>query len=392
MGSIGRYIFRTTLGAFLVVCISVTALMWITQALRDIDLMTNQGQSVLVFVGITSLIIPLLLQIIAPIALMIAVAHVLNKLGNDSELIVMNASGMPPTFLLRPFLAAGVLVSVLVAIISIYVSPWGLRELRRWATEVRADLVSNVVQPGRFTNLEYRLTLHIRERLPNGQLLGILIDDQRNPKERMTILAEKGEIVKNNRGIFLVLERGSVQRHEAGQRDPALVLFDSYGFDLSWLSGGTPNIKYSVRERYLWELFDGVGTDSALVAAQPNQVRAELHDRITAPLYPLAFVIMTFAYLGSPRTTRQSRTMSLIGATTAVGALRGLGFLGMIAGANTPVALLLPYIALLAAFALGYFAVARGVVIEPPAFVTNAITTLMERLVQRTSGLLGQAS
>jgi lipopolysaccharide export system permease protein len=392
MGSIGRYIFRTTLGAFLVVCISVTALMWITQALRDIDLMTNQGQSVLVFVGITSLIIPLLLQIIAPIALMIAVAHVLNKLGNDSELIVMNASGMPPTFLLRPFLAAGVLVSVLVAIISIYVSPWGLRELRRWATEVRADLVSNVVQPGRFTNLEYRLTLHIRERLPNGQLLGILIDDQRNPKERMTILAEKGEIVKNNRGIFLVLERGSVQRHEAGQRDPALVLFDSYGFDLSWLSGGTPNIKYSVRERYLWELFDGVGMDSALVAAQPNQVRAELHDRITAPLYPLAFVIMTFAYLGSPRTTRQSRTMSLIGATTAVGALRGLGFLGMIAGANTPVALLLPYIALLAAFVLGYFAVARGVVIEPPAFVTNAITTLMDRLVQRTSGLLGQAS
>jgi lipopolysaccharide export system permease protein len=392
MGSIGRYIFRTTLGAFLVVCISVTALMWITQALRDIDLMTNQGQSVLVFVGITSLIIPLLLQIIAPIALMIAVAHVLNKLGNDSELIVMNASGMPPTFLLRPFLAAGVLVSVLVAIISIYVSPWGLRELRRWATEVRADLVSNVVQPGRFTNLECRLTLHIRERLPNGQLLGILIDDQRNPKERMTILAEKGEIVKNNRGIFLVLERGSVQRHEAGQRDPALVLFDSYGFDLSWLSGGTPNIKYSVRERYLWELFDGVGTDSALVAAQPNQVRAELHDRITAPLYPLAFVIMTFAYLGSPRTTRQSRTMSLIGATTAVGALRGLGFLGMIAGANTPVALLLPYIALLAAFVLGYFAVARGVVIEPPAFVTNAITTLMDRLVQRTSGLLGQAS
>ena len=68
MGSIGRYIFRTTLGAFLVICASVTALMWITQALRDIDLMTNQGQSVFVFIGITGLIIPLLIQIIAPIA------------------------------------------------------------------------------------------------------------------------------------------------------------------------------------------------------------------------------------------------------------------------------------------------------------------------------------
>ena len=74
MGSIGRYIFRATLGAFLVVLVSVTALMWITQALRNFDLMTNQGQSILVFVGITGLIIPMLVMIIAPIALMIAVA------------------------------------------------------------------------------------------------------------------------------------------------------------------------------------------------------------------------------------------------------------------------------------------------------------------------------
>ena len=66
-----------------------------------------------------------------------------------------------------------------------------------WATEVRADLVSNVVQPGRFSKLEANLTLHIRERRPTGQLLGIFIDDQRNPKERASILAENGDIVKN---------------------------------------------------------------------------------------------------------------------------------------------------------------------------------------------------
>src|SRR5206468_7468916 len=135
MGSIGRYIFRTTLGAFLVICASVTALMWITQALRDIDLMTNQGQSIFVFIGITGLIIPLLLLLIAPIALMIAVAHVLNKLGNDSELIVMNAAGMPPWRIFRPFFAVGVVVALIVAAISMYLSPKCLRELRRWATE-----------------------------------------------------------------------------------------------------------------------------------------------------------------------------------------------------------------------------------------------------------------
>jgi lipopolysaccharide export system permease protein len=389
MGSIGRYIFRATLGAFLVICVSVTALMWITQALRDIDLMTNQGQSIFVFVGITGLIIPLLVQIIAPIALMIAVAHVLNKLGNDSELIVMNAAGMPPWVLFRPFLAVGIVVSLLVAAISIYVSPWGLRELRRWATEVRADLVGNIVQPGRFSKIEERLTLHIQERRPDGQLRGIFIDDQRDPKERATILAEQGDIVKNERGLILVLENGSVQRHETGQRDPTLVLFDSYGFDLSSLSSSPQSVRYSVRERYLWELYDPTRTDMQF-ADQPDQIRAEFHDRITAPLYPLAFVVLTYAYLGAPRTTRQSRTMSLMGAISLVSALRGLGFVGMIAGVHTPIALLAPYLALSATFVLGYFAISRGVIIEPPAFINNAITAVMERFAQRTSALTGQ--
>ena len=59
MGSISRYIFRTTLGAFLVVLVSLTAVIWVTQALRDIDIMTSQGQTILVFIGITALIIPL---------------------------------------------------------------------------------------------------------------------------------------------------------------------------------------------------------------------------------------------------------------------------------------------------------------------------------------------
>src|SRR3981081_4399190 len=165
MGSIGRYIFRTTLGAFLVICASVTALMWITQALRDIDLMTNQGQSIFVFVGITGLIIPLLVQIIAPIALMIAVAHVLNRLGNDSELIVMNAAGMPPWHIFRPFLAVGLVVAVMVAAISISSAPKCLRDVGLWITPVRAEVITNSIQPGRFFVLEGKLTLHIRDRL-----------------------------------------------------------------------------------------------------------------------------------------------------------------------------------------------------------------------------------
>jgi lipopolysaccharide export system permease protein len=206
MGSIGRYIFRTTLGAFLVVLVSLTAVIWVTQALRDIDLMTNQGQTILAFLGITGLIIPLLVLVIAPLALVIAIAHVLNKLSSDSELIVMNAAGMSPWRLFRPLLAVTILVSIMVTATSAYLAPEGLRALRRWAMEVRTDLVSNIIQPGNFIGIERGLIFHIRERKPNGLLGGLLLDDRRDEKERVTIVAEQGEIIKNDRGAFLLLE------------------------------------------------------------------------------------------------------------------------------------------------------------------------------------------
>lgn len=382
MGSISRYIFRTTFGAFAIILVSLTAVIWVTQALRDFDLMTNQGQTILVFVGITGLIVPLLVLVIAPIALLIAAAHVLNKLSTDSEIIVMNSAGMSPWLLFRAFMAVAIAVSLIVGAISAYFAPKGLRMLRDWLTEVRANVVSTIVQPGRFTQIENGVTIHIRERRANGQLLGIFLDDRRNPKERITVLSEVGDLVDNERGTFLVLQKGIVQRHEATQRDPAMVVFDRYAFDLSQFAGGQQAVKYSIRERYLWQLVFPDPKDP-LYLEQPGQFRAEMHDRLIAPFYPLAFVTIAYAYLGAPRTTRQSRTLSMIGAIGGVALLRLIGFASTVFGATMPWMLAVQYVAILSAFAFGYFVIRRGIILEPPAFLSNAVATLTERIAQR---------
>ena len=98
-------------------------------------------------------------MMIAPIALVMAAAHVLNKLSSDSEIIVMNAAGVSPWRLLRPFLACAAVVSLLVAVIAASVSPRSLRELRDWAAQVRADILTNIVQPGRFTTVGGSLSI-----------------------------------------------------------------------------------------------------------------------------------------------------------------------------------------------------------------------------------------
>ena len=382
MGSIGRYIFRTTLGAFLIVLISLTAVIWVTQALRDIDIMTNQGQSILVFVGITSLLIPMLVLVIAPIAMLIAAAHVLNKMSNDSEIIVMNAAGMSPWILFRAFMAAAIVVSLLVVTISAYFAPKGLRMLRDWVTEVRANVVSTIVQPGLFRAIEAGVTIHIRERRPNGQLAGIFLDDRRNPNERITVLAEIGELLDNSSGTYLVLQKGNVQRYEAGQRDPTMVAFDRYAFDLSQFAGTGQAVKYSIRERYLWQLLFPDPKDQSYID-QPDQFRAELSDRLMAPLYPIAFVVIAYAYLGAPRTTRQSRTLSMVGAVGGVALLRFIGFLSTVIGASVPWMLALQYLAVAAAIGGGLYVIRRGLILEPPAFITDWLAMLTERLGQR---------
>jgi len=382
MGSISRYIFRTTFSAFVIVLVSLTAVIWVTQALRDFDLMTSQGQTIVVFVGITGLIIPLLVLVIAPIALLIAVAHVLNKLSTDSEIIVMNASGMSPWFVFRAFMAVAIVVSLFVLAISAYFAPKGLRMLRDWLTEVRANVVSTIVQPGRFTSIESGVTIHIRERNHSGQLLGIFLDDRRNPAERITVMSELGELIDNDNGTFLILQKGVVQRHELKERDPAMVVFDRYAFDLSQFAAGAQAVKYSIRERYLWQLIAPDAGDQFYVE-QPGQFRAELHDRLIAPLYPIAFVIIAFAYLGAPRTNRQSRTVSILGAIGGVALLRLIGFVSTVFGANMPWLLSLQYVAIVAACGGGLFVIRRGMILEPPAFIANWLAALTERLTQR---------
>jgi len=381
MGALDRYVFRTTFGAFLLVLVSLTTVIWLTHALREIDLMTNQKQTVLVFLGITGLLIPMLMLVIAPIALVVAIGYTLNRLNTDSEIVVMNASGMSPWRIFRPFLMTTVVVSALVLVVSAYVAPKGLRELRNWATKVKADFVINVIQPGRFTPIERGLVLHIRERRPDGQLLGIFIDDRRDPKERVTSISDYGEIVETATGTFLVLITGSVQRLEAGRPDPTIVRFERYAFDLSRFTGGPTVQAVGVRERDLWDVAFPDPNDSVYKQV-PTHFRAELHDRLIAPIYPFAFTVLCFAILGAPRTSRQSREVSMILALTATAALRLIGFACNVLAAQTVVAVYVLYGSVAVALALGLFAISRGIMVEPPAFVMQPLA-LFERLTQR---------
>jgi lipopolysaccharide export system permease protein len=325
MDILERYILRTAVSAFLLCLIALTAVIWITSALRELDLVTGKGQSILMFLYFTLLSIPALIMIIAPLALFIAILYTLNKLNGDSELIVMNAAGVPPLRILRPFLMLTVAVALLVAAITIKVMPDSFRTLRNLVAKIRADVVTQFVQEGKFVSLDQGITFHYREKGPGGSLRGIMFQDRRNPNLVTTYLAERGRIVEVDDQPYFVLEKGSLQRQDKNRSEAALVYFERYALDMDQLSDNKGPIGYKPRERSTIELMNP-DTSDAYVKEQIGRFRAELHERFSQPLYAFATLGIAFAALGTARTTRQGRGSAIAAAGLAMLALRVAGF------------------------------------------------------------------
>jgi lipopolysaccharide export system permease protein len=269
----------------------------------------------------------------------------------------------------------------MVAFIATYLAPDGMRRIKQWDAEITADVLTNILQPGRFAQLDQNLTIRIRERQPGGVLVGIFVDDRRNPDERVSIIADHGTVLRNGNGSFLVLEDGNLERFEAGKRDPALVAFGRYAFDMSKFSNMGRDVALGIRERYLWELVSPAPNDP-IYQQIPGQFRAEMHDRFMAPIYPFAFAALTFAFLGAPRTTRQSRNFSISSSILAVFGLRIAGFACSVMAVKSSFAPIAQYLMLATAICASLWIIVGGVVIEPPAALTETINKSTARFLR----------
>ncbi|MCA1298665.1 LPS export ABC transporter permease LptF [Stappia indica] len=359
MTTFERYVLRRLSAAFLVTLAALAGVVWATQALRQLDLVTAKGQTIVQFIGMTLLAMPFLALAIAPFAFLIALIVVLNTLSNDSELIVINASGASRTVLLRPVLVAAMLVAVLCALLSTTIAPLGLAALRDEITRVRVDLVANIVRPGRFISIEDGLTFHIRNRSGDGQLDGLLMHDQRAADKVLTYEAAHGRIVEAADRTLLVMQNGTIQRRTGEDDNISIVRFQSYAFDLSSMIPTATTATYKASERSLADLLSPA-PDDEYAAAYPQRLQAELHDRLSQPLYPLAFAAIVFLFLGQPSTTRQNRHVAILAALCLSILLRTAGFGMLTLVPAVPAVRFGLYLLPLAAIALAGWAIIHG--------------------------------
>ena len=327
-----RYIFRQSFFALTMILGSLTGIVWLATALRQFKVVTTQGQSLSIFATMTALSMPTLIAIVAPMALLIACLHTLNRLNNDSEIIVMSAAGATVWKIAKPLILLSLLVMLAVASISFYFQPQSLQALRGYIVKVRTDLISQVIQPGDFSSPETGLTFHIRERSRNGDLLGLLIHDERDKAQTISYLAERGIIQKVDETALLIMINGQIQRktaREKAENDVKIqnVAFDRYVFDLSQF-GDAKEVVLKPKERHIWQLLSPPPDDLYVRNKRlRGRLMSDFHERVSSLLYPIVFVMIVIAFLGMPRTTRQGRMKAIISVIVIAAIVRVLGLI-----------------------------------------------------------------
>ena len=320
MRRFGTYLFSRTLYAFVGVLIALAGIAWVTQALRRFDLVTAKGQAIAVYLGLTMLSMPRVLGVVAPFALVVALVLVLQRLQADSGIVAITAAGVSQRRLALPFVAAALTVAVFIATLAFWLSPTASRSVYDMMQTVRADIVANVIQPGRFTQVDAGLTFHIRNRDGDGSLLDLFIVDDRSPEFSYTYSAKRGRVAEVMGRPMIVMEQGTVERKAKGSEANTFVTFGSYAFDLSQLTSKAGDASYGLSERTLGELFDMRKTDG------DPAIMPEIMNRIAEPIYPLAQALAVFLFLGFPTSNRRGQTLPVTMAIIVGSLVRVLGF------------------------------------------------------------------
>jgi lipopolysaccharide export system permease protein len=325
MKGLSVYIAREVAIPFALFAVSLTALVWLSQSLRVLDVIVNQGQSAGTFVTLALFLVPSLLSLILPVALFCAVLFALHRLQSDSELVVMWSAGFSRWSVAKPVLLVALLVALAVYAINLYFMPAGMRAFKDRVYEIRGDLVAAFLREGSFTTPADGITAYVRETDPSGLITNIFVHDSRKPGKPETYIAERGRVVRTDQGPRLIMWNGTIQRQTA-QDKVALMKFDRYTLDISQFSTESGDQLRETSERYLPELL------------YPNRANfwdnrywkrllAEGHGRLASPLYAIVMAMIALYALIAGQFTRRTayERIALAAAAALLIRLGGIG-------------------------------------------------------------------
>jgi lipopolysaccharide export system permease protein len=294
MKLISRYMLRSLVVSMLFVTVSVSCAVWLTQSIRFLQMAVGGGAPFTVFLELVVLSLPNFVSIVLPIALLSIILFIYNKMSAESELVVMRAAGMHTWTLAKPALWLGLGMSLLVFAMNGWIGPISNRSMKQVRNDTQSEYTNILLKDGVFNTLN-QMTIFVRDRDANGDLLGLLIQDDKDPKTPRTIVAKRGVLMQTELGPRLQVYNGQRQELDHQTQKMSRLDFDDYAIDLKFLDPQDQDRWLEPTDRTLTELL--TPNFDPRDKGHEKYIQGEANIRIASPLFMLDFTLIGLACL-----------------------------------------------------------------------------------------------
>jgi lipopolysaccharide export system permease protein len=242
----------------------------------------------------------------------------------ENELIVLRACGFDQMDLARPALILAGALTVLTLVMTTWLSPKGYAEMQALRQQIKAEYSSFLLREGVFNTFGKDLTVYMRDRSGNGDLLGLMIHDTRDKdKPPVTITAKRGRLVMDGEAPNIIVFDGMRQQMDTGSGVVSKLFFARYTIEIKGFES-TARVRWrEANERTFIELLNP-DLNNMYDRSSQSAFRAEAHARIITPFNVIGFTLVSLAALLLGPFNRRGQGRKVLLAALIVITLEGL--------------------------------------------------------------------
>jgi LPS export ABC transporter permease LptF/LPS export ABC transporter permease LptG len=296
---IDRYVLRELLPPVAMGVAVFTFFLIIDRIYHLTDLVITKGVPFTLVLTLLGLTLPSFLALTLPMALLVAVLIVGGRLAADGEVTALKSSGVSPLRLLRPFVLAGVVVTLLAALLTLWLAPLGNRAFQQQLFKILQSRAATGLKERVFSASFGQFTIYVQEVSPSQVALkGLLVSDERDPELSRVVIAKEGRLLtdeEKGRITIRFLDGQITETDVADGRRSRYTDFSLYDMNLPLDS---PLTGSSAKDKPERDLPTGALRREARALAAQGQLVApyyvEFHKRLALPAAALIFVVIGF--------------------------------------------------------------------------------------------------
>ena len=298
---LGYYFVGEFFKNYLSILLAFGLIIWITQAVRLLDLIGQEGNSIKTYFLYILSIIPKFFSRISLIIFFISLVVTISKFEEHNELKALWFSGLEKKKFINYLLRSSIILIIILVIVRCFVVPYFSNHSRYLLLSSGVGAIGPLLKQNNFNNPLKKITIYVGKKNQINELEDIILFEE-NQNIKKTIIAKSGVIINENSKNLLVLVDGSIQE-ERKDKKISILDFDKTTLDLNQYNKKTVDY-YKFNEILFFELIKRFNNKDEL---QRINIIAELNDRIIMPLFiPSLVLLASFLFVANKETVNNT--------------------------------------------------------------------------------------